>query len=194
MAREEELEIDPTEESEDEEQDLIKYQISYYPSDLTLQGYRDKWDSGQLDIPEFQRSFVWDQVRASKLIESFLLGLPVPGVFLYKQQKTNKLQIIDGQQRILSAIRFFEARFDERVFRLKNVHPTWEGKTYTDLSESDQYQLQDTVLRATIVQQLDPADSSSIYHIFERLNTGGLNLSPMEIRKCVYSSRLLHTP
>ena len=182
----EEWEIDETEEPEQEEQDVITYQISYYPADITLKGYLDKWNSGQLLIPPFQRSYVWDQVKASKLIESFLLGLPVPGVFLYKERETNKLQVIDGQQRILSAIRFFKNEFEEKIFRLKKVHPRWDGKTYQELSEPDRYQLDDTVLRATVVQQLDPEDDSSIYHIFERLNTGGINLNPMEIRKCVY--------
>lgn len=178
--------IDQTETPENEEQDVITYQISYYPADFTLKGYLDKHVSGQLVIPLFQRSYVWDQVKASKLIESFLLGLPVPGVFLYKERQTNKLQVIDGQQRILSAIRFFKNEFDERIFRLKNVNPRWDGKTYQELDEADQYQLNDTVLRATVVQQLDPQDDSSIYHIFERLNTGGINLNPMEIRKCIY--------
>ena len=178
--------VDQTEAPESEEQDVITYQISYYPADFTLKGYLDKHDSGQLVIPPFQRSYVWDQVKASKLIESFLLGLPVPGVFLYKERQTNRLQVIDGQQRILSAIRFFKNEFDERIFRLKNVNPRWEGKTYRELDEADQYQLNDTVLRATVVQQLDPQDDSSVYHIFERLNTGGINLNPMEIRKCVY--------
>lgn len=182
-------EIDQTESPETDEQDVISYQISYYPADFTLKGYLDKYDSGQLVIPPFQRSYVWDQVKASKLIESFLLGLPVPGVFLYKERQTNKLQVIDGQQRILSAVRFFKNEFDERIFRLKNVNPKWEGKTYNELSESDQYQLNDTVLRATVVQQLDPQDDSSVYHIFERLNTGGINLNPMEVRKCVYFGR-----
>lgn len=181
--------IDQTEFPENDEQDVISYQISYYPADFTLKGYLDKHDSGQLVIPPFQRSYVWDQVKASKLIESFLLGLPVPGVFLYKERQTNKLQVIDGQQRILSAVRFFKNEFEERIFRLKNVNPRWEGKTYRELDEADQYQLNDTVLRATVVQQLDPQDDSSVYHIFERLNTGGINLNPMEIRKCVYFGR-----
>src|SRR5436853_1829385 len=185
----EEIEIDQTEEPEEHEKDLIiRYEISYYPSDLTLRVYHDKKRDKQLVIPEFQRKYVWDQVQASKLVESFLLGIPVPGVFLYKERKTNKLLVIDGQQRILSMIKFFEGRFDEKVFRLRNVHPTWEGKTFEELSEADRYQLQDAVLRATVVQQLDPKDDSSIYHIFERLNTGGLKLNAMEIRKCVYYS------
>lgn len=181
-------EVEHTEESEEKEQDVVTYQISYYPADITLKGYEDKWKSEQLYTPAFQRNYVWDQVQASKLIESFLLGLPVPGVFLYKERVTNRLQIIDGQQRILSAIRFFKNQFDDRAFRLKGVQPKWEGKRYEDLTEADQFQLQDAVLRATIVQQLDPDDDSSIYHIFERLNTGGMKLMPMEIRKCVYLS------
>jgi len=181
-----EIEIEATEETEDEEQDQLTYKISYYPSDFTLKGYLDKWDSKQLLIPDFQRRYVWDQVQASKLIESFLLGLPVPGVFLYKERKTNKLLIIDGQQRILSSIKYFKNEFGEKIFRLKNVNKKWDGKTYEELVESDRLLLDDAVLRATVVQQLDPEDDSSIYHIFERLNTGGMKLNPMEIRKCVY--------
>jgi hypothetical protein len=176
------------EDSASNEQDVIAYQIAYYPADFTLKGYVDKYDFGQLIIPEFQRSYVWDQVKASKLIESFLLGLPVPGVFLYKERQTNKLLVIDGQQRILSVVQFLKNTFGGKIFRLKNVSPKWQGKTYEELDQADQYQLSDTVLRATVVQQLDPEDDSSIYYIFERLNTGGVNLNPMEIRKCVYSS------
>lgn len=182
-----ELEIEPTEESFDEEKDQLRYEISYYPSDMTLKGYQDKWEAQQLVIPDFQRAYVWDQIRASKLVESFLLGLPVPGVFLYKERTTNKLLVIDGQQRILSAIRYFEGKFNGRDFELKNVDARWIGKTFQKLLERDQLQLHDSVLRATVVQQLDPDDNTSVYHIFERLNTGSVNLTPMEIRKCVYS-------
>ncbi len=60
MAENDEWEIEKTEEAEDEEQDVITYQINFYPADLTLKGYLDKWKSGQLLIPPFQRSYVWD--------------------------------------------------------------------------------------------------------------------------------------
>jgi len=180
-------EVDVGETDADEDEDQSVYQISNYPADLTLRGYFDKFKSGQLVIPEFQRNYVWDQRKASKLIESFMLGLPVPGVFLYKVRGTNKLSIVDGQQRIMSAIRFFSNRFDEKIFRLTNVLPKWKNKTYDELDESDRFLLDDTVLRATVIQQLDPEDDSSIYHIFERLNTGGINLNAMEIRRCVYN-------
>lgn len=183
--------IDADDASDNDEVDMSVYQIASYPADITLKGYLDKWDKKQLIIPEFQRNYVWDQTKASKLIESFLLGLPVPGVFLYKDRSTNKLAVIDGQQRIMSAIRFFKNEFDEKIFRLKNVLPKWSGKTYDALEESDRYQLDDIVLRATVVQQLDPDDDSSIYHIFERLNTGGMNLNAMEIRRCVYYGDLM---
>ncbi len=138
--------IDETEESESEQKENFNYQISSYPADITLKGYQDKWDKYQLTIPAFQRNYVWDQVKASKLIESFLLGLPVPGVFLYKDRETKKLAVIDGQQRILSAIRFYRGLFDDKAFKLKNVRDKWEGKSYSDLDESDQLQLDDTVL------------------------------------------------
>lgn len=177
--------VEPTE-NFDEDVETKVYQITAYPADLTLRGYLDKSVAEQLLIPDFQRKYVWDQKRASKLIESFLLGLPVPGVFLYKNKGSNKLSIIDGQQRILSSVRFFQNRFEEKIFRLIGVMPKWEGKTYDELDESDRLMLDDTVLRATIVQQLDPDDDSSVYHIFERLNTGGMNLNSMEIRRSVF--------
>ncbi|QVM98585.1 DUF262 domain-containing protein [Pseudomonas sp. SORT22] len=180
------FEFDNTEIPESEEQDIVQYQITSYPADMTISGYLEKDRQDQLIIPDFQRNYVWDQVKASKLIESFMLGLPVPGVFLYKDRKSNKLLIIDGQQRITSALRFMKGAFGEKLFRLKGVHSKWEGKTFEELEESDRFQISDTVLRATIIQQLDPHDDSSIYYIFERLNTGGINLNPMEVRRCVY--------
>lgn len=177
----EETEVAPDEESEPS----VDYEIMNYPADITLQGYVDYFDKSQLEVPKFQRRYVWDRVRASKLIESFLLGLPVPGTFLYKKKSDAAFQIIDGQQRIKSVIRFMKGVFDEKVFRLRGVDARYEGKSFSELSEDDQFRLQGTVLRATVIQQINPNDDTSIYHIFERLNTGGMNLNPMEVRQCV---------
>lgn len=187
-----ELEVEETEEGgEDEALPSPKYEIFSYPSDTTLKGYLEQWNKGQLFIPEFQRDYVWDQTRASKLIESFLLGLPVPPTFLYKPAEAKAFWIIDGQQRIRSLVDYQKGIFGEVKFRLKGVDPRWNGKTFEQLSEEEQFALETTVLRSIVIQQTHPADHSSIYQIFERLNTGGVRLNPMEVRQCVYSSDFL---
>jgi hypothetical protein len=186
MATEDDWDVELTEETPEEEAEPpLKYEIMNYPADFTLGGYVDLWEKDQLIVPDFQRQYVWDRVRASKLVESFLLGLPVPGVFLYKERNSPKYLIIDGQQRITSVVRYIKGTFDEGVFRLKNVDPRYEGKRFEDLSDEDKFKLKGTVLRATIIQQINPNDDTSIYHVFERLNTGGVNLNPMEVRQCV---------
>ncbi|WP_267394552.1 MULTISPECIES: DUF262 domain-containing protein [unclassified Sphingomonas] len=186
MAEDEDWDIEPTEEPpEDEQEPKLEYEIMNYPADITLGGYVDLWDRKELEVPEFQRMYVWDRIKASKLVESFLLGLPVPGTFLYKKRVKAGYLIIDGQQRITSVIRFIKGTFEESVFRLKNVHPRYEGKSFGELSEDDQFKLKGATLRATIIQQINPNDDTSIYQVFERLNTGGVNLNPMEVRQCV---------
>lgn len=185
-----EQEIDHTE-NDDAENDNICYEISNFPSDLSLIEYHRKWKNGDIEIPDFQRNYVWNKRDASRLVESFLLGLPVPGVFLYKRRRDNKLLIIDGQQRITSVVRYIEGSFDDRIFRLSGVKKAWENKAYTDLNDTERRCFENAILRATIIQQLNPDDESSIFHIFERLNTGGKNLNPMEVRRCIYRSKLL---
>lgn len=182
----EEWDVEVTEDSPEEEQEpKLEYEIMNYPADITLSGYVELWDRKELTVPPFQRMYVWDRIKASKLVESFLLGLPVPGTFLYKERVKAGYLIIDGQQRIMSLIRFIKGTFDESVFRLKNVHPRYEGKAFADLGEDEQFKLKGATLRATIIQQIDPQDDTSIYQVFERLNTGGVNLNPMEVRQCV---------
>lgn len=194
------LELEPiTSEDEDYESAPPDYHISTYPADFTLELLHLKWKSGEILIPDFQRGFVWKQVQASKLIESFLVGLPVPAVFFYSERKSQKFFVIDGQQRLRSVFYFFEGYFGQeideirRVFRLTGLSPDspFTGKTFDELREEDQRRLRNAVLRAFIVQQLDPADDTSMYHIFERLNTGGTLLTNQEIRNCVYHGNFI---
>ncbi|TCJ12896.1 DUF262 domain-containing protein [Parasulfuritortus cantonensis] len=189
------LELEPiTSEDEDYESAPPSYQISTYPADFTLEVLHQKWKTDEILIPDFQRRFVWKQVQASKLIESFLVGLPVPAVFLYSERKSQKYFVIDGQQRLKSIFYYFEGYFGpetqgaRKVFRLTGLSPDsiFNGKTYEDLRDEDKRRLKNSVLRAFVVQQLDPADDTSMYHIFERLNTGGTLLTNQEIRNCVY--------
>jgi len=188
----EELDYERTEEPEEDEAiPTSTYEIFSYPADTTLKGYLDQWNNGQLYIPRFQRNYVWDQTRASKLIESFLLGLPVPPVFLYKPASTKTFWIIDGHQRIKSIVDFQKGLFGEGKFRLKGVDARWLSKTFAELSDTDRFGLETAVLRAVVIQQTNPKDNSSIYRIFERLNTGGIRLNAMEVRQCVYESDFL---
>ena len=178
---------------DEEEQDSstnLHFEIMNYPADYSLKGYREMWDKKQLHIPEFQRNYVWDEKQASRLIESFLLGLSVPGVFLYKEREGSKYLVIDGQQRIKTVVSFLKGKFQwgklkGKAFILKEISSKWIGKGFKELDQKDRFKLETAIMRSTIIQQLDPQDKSSIYHIFERLNTGGTNLSPMEVRMCV---------
>lgn len=180
----------------------IRYDIASYPSDLTLRGISQMWDSGSIEIPDFQRNFVWKRTQSSLLIDSFLCGLPVPPVFFYITPE-NKHLVIDGQQRILSIIFFLEGFFGledgrqkRQVFRLAlGAENPYNNKAFEDLSEADQRKLLDSaVLRAINIRQISPDDQgTSAYHIFERLNTGGTPLKPQEIRNCVYRGPFMNT-
>lgn len=168
------------------------YEIVTYPADYTLEGIVSKYDKGLIKIPGFQRKYVWKQKQASRLIESFLLGLPVPSIFLYAEED-GTLSVIDGQQRIMSVVYFFKGTFskDKTVFFLEglNEKSPYHEKTYENLKKQDETaynKLNDAVLRAFVIKQLNPNDATSVYHIFERLNTGGTQLASQEIRNCIY--------
>lgn len=179
-----ELEIldDTTEENEE-----FRYSITSYGADYTVDSIVSRIEKEKIFVPPFQRKYVWTQIQASRFIESLILGLPVPGIFLSQENEKNRLLIVDGQQRILSIANYYKGVFGEKKFRLKGVQSDLEGKTYEELNEADQNRLDDSILHATVIKQDTPSeDESSIYMIFERLNTGGTPLQPQEIRACIY--------
>jgi hypothetical protein len=189
-------------EQEDRQSGPVHYELFTYPADFTLEVLDQKWRNGEITIPPIQRRFVWSQYQASRLIESFLLGLPVPGIFMYVERGSERLLVVDGQQRLRSVFYFFSEAFGEEqdgkktVFRLTLPEDSrWNGKRHSDLREEDARRLKNSVLRAFIMKQVSPEDDTSIYHVFERLNTGGTLLTPQEVRNCVYDgalNQLLH--
>ncbi|MEQ9333740.1 DUF262 domain-containing protein [Thalassobaculum sp.] len=190
VASQDEYEIALSEGIEDDalldSNDTKKFTITSYGADYTVDSLVKRMRGGAFTIPEFQRRFVWSLNHASKFVESLLMGLPVPGIFLYKESDTGKHLVVDGQQRLRTLQSFYDGTFGERKFRLKGIREPWNGKTYDDLDPADQLKLDDSIVHATIFTQDQPQDVlDSIYFVFERINSGGIRLSPQEIRNCI---------
>ena len=178
----------------------VEYDISVSPSDPTLELLAQQIERGDVIIPFYQRRYVWKIEQASRLIESFLMGLPVPQVFLFVNDQ-DVLEIIDGQQRLMSVKYFFEGLFDEednkgkrQVFKLKGLaeRSEYNDKSFAELPARDQRKLKNATLRAINIKQITPdANSDSVFHIFERLNTGGTRLKAQEIRNAVYRGKIV---
>lgn len=208
-------------EVQDEETSVISYDISVIPNDFNVMTINSLIESGVISMPTFQRNYVWDRKRASRFIESLILGLPIPQIFLYQIER-NKYSIIDGQQRLLTIYFFAKQRFprsgkrtvlrkifdengkipdnilfDNEIFQDFKLqfakqengepHPLNNKKYHTlDVAQKSSFDLMP--IRCMSIRQNKPEDNGSIYEIFSRLNTGGLNLSPQEIRGCLYRS------
>ena len=209
---------------DDQEEDVdefVDYDITTTPNDFNLSTLFSFIEAGALVIPGFQRNFVWDIRRASKLIESLIRGLPVPQIFLYEADR-NRFLVIDGQQRMMSIYYFFKQRFprpnarphlrillqkhgyipdevlydDEYFTDFRLFLPVNEpgksnrlhGVDYDSLGES-QFEFNLRTLRNVVIRQNAPKDDdSAMYEIFSRLNSGGVNLRPQELRLSLYHS------
>ena len=183
--------IDDPQGDDDEVESTFRYSITSYGADMPVDGIISRLQREDVFIPAFQRKFVWTTTQASRFIESLLLGLPVPGIFLFKEPDTRKLMVVDGQQRLQTLMFFSEGKIDSKEFRLVGVSSEFQGKTYKTITEQDRINFNDSIIHATIFQQDEPSrDRSSVYAIFERLNTGGTPLYPQEIRASIYRGRL----
>ena len=171
----------------------VRYAITSFGVDFDVEGLCRRLTRGEIVIPGFQRRFVWNLRQASRFIESLLLGLPVPGIFLSRDFDEDKYVVIDGQQRLKSIQFFREGVFNptpgsktQRTFELSGVQEEYDGRAYSDLTPTYRRRLDDSVIHATVVKQDAPAnDNTSVYLVFDRINTGGLRLSPQEIRSAI---------
>ena len=175
------------------------YSITSYGADYPVDGLVKRMTQGDIVVPlfrlepeegqstvGFQREYVWSKPQADHFVESLLLGLPVPGIFLVKESNGKHL-VLDGQQRLRTLESFYGGIFQGKEYKLENVQAKWQGLTYKTLHADDRRRLDDSIIHATIVRQDEPTeDQSSIYLIFERLNSGGTFLQPQEIRVALY--------
>ncbi len=116
-----------------------EYDVTSTPNDFNTKTIIDFIESGLFRIPGFQRNYVWDIKRASKLIESIIIGLPIPQVFLYEEGRNSYL-VIDGQQRLLTLYFFTKMRFPkkEKRFELRQIFDE-NGKFPEDVLHNDEF-------------------------------------------------------
>lgn len=146
--------------------------------------------------PEFQRLFRWDNTRKTRFIESILLGIPIPPIFVF-QDDEGKWELIDGLQRLSTIIEFCGLLKDKDN---KKIEPsTLEGTKFLPsladkrwqvwkdgdqaIDKSMQLQIKRSRIRVEILQK--ESDENAKYELFQRLNTGGAQLSEQEVRNCI---------
>ena len=214
--------VDYSDQEEPEDLHIREYDLTATPSDFNVATIISYIEAGFFKIPGFQRNYVWNIGRASRLIESLILGLPVPQIFLFERGR-NKFLVIDGQQRLMSIYYFVKQRFprtekrveirkavdtegslpndllrDDKYFtnfrlalteNLPNQKNKFKGLTYSALDAEYRTQFDFRPIRNVVVRQNNQdGDDSAVYEIFERLNSGGVNLRPQEIRSSLYYS------
>jgi len=150
--------------------------------DPEVDSLHNKFKRGKLIVqPDFQRHFVWDATKASRLIESALLGIPIPVIYVAEEQD-NREFVIDGQQRLTSFFSFIDGRFpDGTDFKLTGLKVFRElnGAKYLNLDEHLQDVIRYFKLR-TITFKKD-SNQDLKFEIFERLNTGSVQLNDQEL-------------
>lgn len=184
---------------ESEVKEEEKPQPGYGPDDIfvenkpfSLKQINDLIDERDIELsPDFQRNFIWDNTRQSRLIESIFLGLPLPSIYL-SQYKDGRLTIVDGLQRIMTIRRFLR-----NELRLNNLEYIQEcnGKTYNQLKEVFSplrlRRFGQTQIMCFVIDYRSP--NKLKFDLFRRLNTGGKPLNNQEIRNCLSRTALRQT-
>ena len=159
------------------------YDITTFGTSADVISIYNRLEKGRYYIPEFQRDYVWKTVQASRLIESIIMGLPIPAIFLARDDsEEERYYVIDGQQRLISIKNYYNGEFT-----LRDTIKAINGKKYNELNEKHKNRLDEYSLQLIMIRQEIPDDNNdSIYKIFERINTSGTKLSPQEMRTASY--------
>ena len=155
----------------------IEMVLSKFNRSFTVDG--DTTGINEISVPFYQREFVWDNKQISKLIETLLIGLPLPLIFL-EETEDNFLEIIDGSQRIRALDKFFQNKHKLNGLEiLKDLN----GLSFNDFPPPIQRQLNNSTLRIIVIAKISDEQENIAHEIFDRLNTGGTNATAMEIIK-----------
>ncbi|MGB4655468.1 MAG: DUF262 domain-containing protein [Bacteroidales bacterium] len=187
-----EIQFDEQSEDKQDYEEKLSRNIVTDKADPEVDSLYRKYKKGILDVqPKFQRHFVWDKAKASRLIESALLDIPLPVVYL-SEEKDGKLIVIDGQQRLTSFFAFIDNKWPDNnsEFALTGlkVFKELNGKKYKD----DEFvELQDKITSCVIrtITFKKESDPDLKFEVFERLNTGSVSLNDQELRNCMYRGK-----
>lgn len=169
-------------------------------SDWTVKSMVDLIKNGSIDLdPKFQRRAAWNKTRKYNLIQSFMLGLPVPHIILAeKKDNSGGYIVIDGKQRLLTLRQFF-AEKDDLVFKpLKlgklDVLSNLYGKSYHRMKQDQEYKqyvttLENQAVRTIVIKNWPNEDY--LYKVFLTLNTGSMQLSAQELRQALHPGPFL---
>lgn len=162
----------------------IQKQIDYDTKDYTIEFLVEKFKKGDFFVPEYQRKFIWKESNRSLFIESVLLGLPIPFMFLGNCQN-GKIEIIDGAQRIQTLNSFISDGF--KLIGLKKLDSL--NKFYfSDLSEVQQRKFKEKTLRIITLEEDTPNEIRQ--DLFNRINTSGIKANSSEIRRGSFPGKL----
>lgn len=172
------------------------FDISYWSYNITYSQLSNMYEKKIIKVPDMQRGFVWSKLQASRLIESILMGLPLPSIFLVQIEEDGrkKYLVIDGLQRITAIYSFIKNRRlpnstlkNNAGFALSGVNQKFNGKTFDELdSEGLADNLELNTINVIEFKQSSPYTESAIYQVFERLNSGGTSLTSQQIRNSIY--------
>jgi uncharacterized protein with ParB-like and HNH nuclease domain len=186
-------EFDFIPDDQQEEEDDIQQKISFKDAvvlnaDWTIETISLQIKKGNIDLqPGFQRRSAWDDKRKSRLLESIIVGMPVPNIVLAENKDhRGRFIVIDGKQRLVSI-----SEFVNDGYRLKglDIREDLNDKFFSELPAEDREYLENATLRSTIIRNWH--DENFLYTIFFRLNSGSLPLSPQELRKALIGGNLL---
>jgi hypothetical protein len=169
---------EPSEDEPIEDVPLAERRLVTQAYDMSLNTLIEQWNDKTFILPEIQREYVWSNGKASRLIESLLLNVPIPVLYLAEAPE-DRYEVIDGHQRIKSVARYFN-----NEFKLSNLQvlgsETHRGKRFHQLPAADQRRIRTRVIRAIIIT--DESHPTMKFEVFERLNVGATALTAQEIR------------
>ena len=189
----EDFEALPNDQQEDE--DDLPNSVSFKDAvvmnaDWTIETIDIQINKGNIDLqPGFQRRAAWDETRKSRLIESIIVGMPVPNIVLAENKEhRGRFIVIDGKQRLLSINEFVKGAY---ALRGLDMRADLNEKNYEELPPGDKEYLDNSTIRATVIKNW--SDPNFLYATFYRLNSGSLPLSPQELRKALIGGKLLES-